>query len=133
MISLKKKYYLVPSITEGKERLRKLRKKTKKFLSNRSVEDKLLILNYLKNNILLEKHAHLQDRKNARFLRSAKRRYDRRSAVYSESDYRFDEKLEIVNEMLYETIRKERYKNAQRIAKSPTEWARNFFEYHFGR
>ena len=92
----------------------------------------MLILNYLKNNIMLEQHAHIQERKAARLLKSAKRKYKASEVVYSESDHKFNEKLEMVNGMIYTTIRKERYKNAQRIAKSPMERVRNFFEYHFG-
>lgn len=124
-------YYKRRTSDNKKKEIKKIKKSTNKFLSSLSPEDRLLALNNIRYSLMMESHAFREGKKCAKTLRNNGRQYLKRDAVHSDYDFLFNEKIELVNDMTSELIEKERYKNAQRIAKTPEEKIANFIDYHF--
>lgn len=124
-------YYKRKTSYDKENAMKNAKKSTNKFLSKFAPEDKLLALNYIRYSLMMESHAFREGKKAANTLKAYNRNYLRHDVTHSDYDFMLKEKLELVNDMTSELIEKERYKNAQRLAKTPKEKINNFIGYYF--
>lgn len=118
-------YYSIKSLT-----LFTLKAITKKAISKLSYKGKLSVLNYIKDGIQAEKHAYSEEKRIALWMKEINP--DRKLAYNSSVDfYNFDEKLQLVNQMILETIQKERYKSKLKDTKNLGDKVKLSLNYYF--
>ena len=88
--------------------LKNTKRETNKVLVNKSTEDKLLILNHIKESIKSEINAFNETYKYAKILKKDKRKHATIDANGYFKSYMFEKKLKIINNIISKIIKKER-------------------------
>ena len=99
----------------NKKLLKITKNETKNVIKDLPPEDKILILNHIREALQSEINAYRETQKYAVELSKNKKRYKYIDYDGYHKSYMLDEKLNIVNSMLYKIIRQERSKNARDI------------------
>jgi hypothetical protein len=88
--------------------LKNTKNETNKTLADKSTEDRLLILNHIKESIKSEINAFNETYKYAKILKKDKRKYATIDANGYFKSYMFEKKLKIINNIISKIIKKER-------------------------
>jgi len=96
---------------KNKRLLKKTKKETNHSLKSLKAEDKILVLNYIRECLQGEIKAFCETQKYVKLLSSNKRKCKKIELDNYQKSYMFEEKLDIVNSILYKTIKKERNNN----------------------
>ena len=89
------------------------------MLKGYSNKDKITILDYVRSIIQSEINAYSETQNYASKLKEMKKPYKHSESRGYHKKFNFERKQEIVKEILYNIIKKERYNNAQKVTKNP--------------
>ena len=107
------------SLEELKKHISIIKKRTKKALKNLSAEDKVLVLNNIKNNLITEINALREEEKYARELKLMGRDVEEDSLeTKSETDI-LERKLKLVEQIIYRIITDRRHQLAMKHISNP--------------
>ena len=95
--------------------LQRTKYKTKKAIKHLSADDKILVLNSIRESLQSEINAYKETQKYATELRKKNRQHKTYECKGYQKNFMFEKKLDIVNSILYKIIKHERNKNIAKL------------------
>jgi len=95
--------------------LKDIERNIRKFLRNKSAEDKLDYLQYMRYSLILEDKAYRTQYKFAKRLAKKKFEVEKDNLVNQNKEYMFEEKIKLLEQMISELIKSERGKHHAKL------------------